>query len=528
MYPRETAWLGVDRDRAERCQAYGPSPDCCPMRRLLGSLCAAGLSLTTGVAAQSASTYLPIDHWAMPYVEHLIRASVIPDPDPLTRPLKLGSVVAELQGADTTRLPSAVRATIRQLLHELTPRGAPPYYRADLYVGASAGSQGRGDELHLSGASYGAYQAGMRLSAVFGPVAISSHPYTDRYLKVDPDYTGDKSTNPPGRFTDAYISLQQRYGELFVGALRRNWGPTGIAGLLTSSYPYSYDHLMARVGTRSLRVEVLTTQLDDMTDTTGTTFKRYWTSTRVIVRPWKWLTASIDNAALWYGPNRGFELRFLNPLTLAFITSVDDNLPDRQNTAMAGELRVALPRGVVLQGSFLLDACCDLLPDRLGATGVADVPLGAGTAARAWVTAVTAFAYRAPEGLQNSIMLRGVGLGRNFADYVEAGLTVSTMPVPMLTLAPQLVLLEQGEGDFRVPPPPEPVRGPLFFQGVIERTWRLGVLGQAQLGRRLDVAVNAGWNLIANSGHQPGVSRARFAGTASVQFQFGGPVHLPD
>jgi len=54
------------------------------------------------------------------------------------------------------------------------------------------------------------------------------------------------------------------------------------------------------------------------------------------------------------------------------------------------------------------------------------------------------------------------------------------------------------------------------------------VLGQAQLGRRLDVAVNAGWNLIANSGHQPGVSRARFAGTASVQFQFGGPVHLPD
>ena len=72
------------------------------------------------------------------------------------------------------------------------------------------------------------------------------------------------------------------------------------------------------------------------------------------------------------------------------------------------------------------------------------------------------------------------------------------------------------------------MRGPLFFQGVIERTWRLGVLGQAQLGRRLDVAVNAGWNLIANSGHQPGVSRARFAGTASVQFQFGGPVHLPD
>src|SRR5436190_1705700 len=167
MYPRQTTWLGVDPERPERCQAHGPSPDCCSMRRLLGSLCAAGLSLTTGLAAQSASSYLPIDHWAMPYVEHLIRAGVIPDPDPLTRPLKLGSVVAVLQGADTTRLPPAVRATIRQLLYALTPRGAPPYYRADLYVGASAGSQTRGDQLHLSGSSYGAYQAGMRLSAVF-------------------------------------------------------------------------------------------------------------------------------------------------------------------------------------------------------------------------------------------------------------------------------------------------------------------------------------------------------------------------
>jgi hypothetical protein len=486
--------------------------------------------------AQQASPYIPVDDETMPYVEHLIRAGVIADPDPLTRPLRRGDVVAALQAADTTGATAAVRATVRALLARLVPASGSPSYRADLYLQAAAANQDRRDPLRPVGDGYVAGRGGMRLSAAFGPVALSSHAYIDQYLQFDPDYTGNKSKNPPGRLTDAYISVQGKYGEAFLGALNRNWGPTGLDGFLTSPYAYSYDHLMLRAGTRAVRAEVLTTQLDDMTDTAGVVIHRYWASARVLMRPWKWMVASVDNATLWYGPTRTFEPRFLNPLKLSFITVNDDNLSDSQNSLLNGSLRLALPRGIVLQGSLLVDAISggidahapDPLPTRGAIDGVADIPVAHGMAVRVWTGAVSAYAYRAPSGPQNTVMLRGVGLGENFADYWETGVTVSLVPWPFILLRPELVFLKQGEGDFRLPNPPLPVAGPVIFEGVIERTLRLGLAGEASILRRLDLDLNAGVHRIENAEHQTGVSRTRFVGRVALTYRFGGAVRLPE
>ena len=38
------------------------------------------------LASQGASPYVPLHHWAMPYVEHLIARGALADPTPLTRP----------------------------------------------------------------------------------------------------------------------------------------------------------------------------------------------------------------------------------------------------------------------------------------------------------------------------------------------------------------------------------------------------------------------------------------------------------
>ncbi len=46
------------------------------------------LLLASPVAAQDASPYLPLSHWAMPYVEHLITRGRLTDPTPLTRPFR--------------------------------------------------------------------------------------------------------------------------------------------------------------------------------------------------------------------------------------------------------------------------------------------------------------------------------------------------------------------------------------------------------------------------------------------------------
>src|SRR5437867_9743226 len=57
-----------------------------PMRRLARCivLCCVIPALTGGamLAAQEASPYVPLQHWAMPYVEHLIATGVVADPTP--------------------------------------------------------------------------------------------------------------------------------------------------------------------------------------------------------------------------------------------------------------------------------------------------------------------------------------------------------------------------------------------------------------------------------------------------------------
>jgi len=96
----------------------------------------------------------------------------------------------------------------------------------------------------------------------------------------------------------------------------------------------------------------------------------------------------------------------------------------------------------------------------------------------------------------------------------------------MVTLSPEIVLLRQGQGDFRLPTPPLPVSGPTLFEGVVERTWRFGIAGRAELLRHVDLDVNAGVHVVGNGDHQEGVSDSRFVGRVRVLYRFGGPVHV--
>src|SRR5258708_6531886 len=71
-------------------------------------------------AAQQASAYLPIHHWATPYLEHFIARGVMADPTPLTRPWREGDVLKALAELDTTQLSGSERAVVRRITTELT------------------------------------------------------------------------------------------------------------------------------------------------------------------------------------------------------------------------------------------------------------------------------------------------------------------------------------------------------------------------------------------------------------------------
>src|SRR5260370_25869395 len=78
------------------------------------------------LTGQTASPYVPLHHWAMPYVEYLITAGVMTDPTPLTRPLKQADLIHALEAADTIRLGDAAKATVRRLLPDLRPHVPRP------------------------------------------------------------------------------------------------------------------------------------------------------------------------------------------------------------------------------------------------------------------------------------------------------------------------------------------------------------------------------------------------------------------
>src|SRR5439155_12512484 len=75
--------------------------------------------LPSSVVAQGASPYVPLHHWAMPYVEHLIARGALADPTPRTRPLHADDLVRALEAADTTQLTAAERRIVRDILADL-------------------------------------------------------------------------------------------------------------------------------------------------------------------------------------------------------------------------------------------------------------------------------------------------------------------------------------------------------------------------------------------------------------------------
>src|SRR5260370_6401436 len=99
------------------------------------------LLFTSPLAAQGdASPYVPLNHWAMPYVEHLIARGRVVDPTPLTRPFREADLLRALEGADSAHLSEAERRVVGQIKDERRRRERGPTARLDIHAGVAAGS----------------------------------------------------------------------------------------------------------------------------------------------------------------------------------------------------------------------------------------------------------------------------------------------------------------------------------------------------------------------------------------------------
>jgi len=475
------------------------------------------------LAAQDASPYVPLAWWGSAYVEHLIARGRIADPSPLTRPFREADLRRALDATDSASVSRAEWDVVRRLRAELTHREQGPTARLTLHAGVAASTQARRDALRDSGTGHGDWTGGADLQLRFGSVVAVTHPYIDTRLKWDPDYFGKKDRVIAGRNAEAYVSGQWRYGELFFGALDRNWGPPAVEGLLLSPSPYSYDHLGVTLGTTGVRLEGVLTQLDDLPDTGGTLNHRYFVAHRLVLRPPGHTTFALWEGDVLAGPGRELEPWYANILTLGLLQQYDQN--SRANSLLGADVVTRLGRTQVF-ASLLID---DIQVDRsgpgdneppsygltLGARG------GAGPAAwTAFYTRVANLTYRTPNPAE-AVTRRGVGLARNFSDYDQLTVRASVMTGPGVLLSPEATLLRQGEGDFRLPYPPVAAYDttPAFLSGVVERTARLAMAARWDRGS-VSLSGDGGVHLIDNAAHVNGASRTRWVGRLELTLRY--------
>src|SRR5258705_352054 len=492
-------------------------------RRLLASLLASVgffsvVFLVPSVAvSQEASPYLPINWWGMPYVEHLIAAGRVADPSPLSRPFRCAPVVRGVEAVDRNVVTGGERAVRKPIRSALTRHMRGPSSRIDIQVATAASSHARRDPLREAGPGHATYSGGAGLTLYFGPAVFVSHQYFDTRLKRDPDSFGKKDRVVAGRTAEAYVSAQWRFGELFFGSVDRNWGPRITDGLLVSPNPYSYDHFDVRIGTDGLYLEGLITQLDDLPDTSGAPQHRYFIAHRVTVRPPGNATFSLWEGTIVAGEGRQLEPWFANIFTLGLLQQYDQG--SQANNLIGFDVTTRINR-TQLFASVLLD---DIQVDRSNASDKEPSSYGftlgaqGGIARYGWTalyTPVANLTYRTPHTAE-AVMRRGVGLGRNFSGYDQFTLRASMIAAPGVLLEPEVTLLRQSQGDFRLPYPTvaQYASTPTLFAGTVTRTLRLALAGRAAHGRWV-LSGDGGVHLISN-----GPEKTRWVGSVQLSWR---------
>jgi hypothetical protein len=485
------------------------------------------------LVAQTASPYVPMRHWAMPYVEYLISTGTIVDPTPLTRPIRQSDLVRALEAADTARLDAAAAGTVRRLIQEFRLHVTGSRYRVALGAGLAAASYAVRDPLELGrgvpprpAVRRGFASGSGEVLLAFGPFVAVTHPTVDTRLQYDPDWSATE--NNATRWEEGYVAGQWRYGEAFFGILDRNWGPSGIQGVLLSDDPYSMDHLHLSIGTERVRLATIATELDPI-DTGAMAVNRYEILHRLWIRPRGRWTVALWEASVLSGVGRSLEPWYLNVATLSFLRQ--GRGPNANSFAGFDVERRARS---TLFGQFMLDdvqlsrkTTTDRKPASYAFTVGAKGRLSPALAWTLFYTQVANLTYR-NEDDQQVPLYHSLGTGRNFSDYDQATARASWLARPGLLLEPEVTVVRQGEGDPRLPhplPPDYPATATLF-EGVVQRVVRFAVGGSWQ-HRGVSVTGSGGVHLITDVGHLAGANQTRWLGSIGISYRLAWERALP-
>ena len=486
------------------------APTCGPLVAL-----AAACVFAPARAQAQASRYIPLDDPRLPLLEHLIARGDIDDPSPMVRPFRRADALRALASADTSADSPSLTLVRRLRDHFADPPGN--HWSLEVRAGGQGYSQARQDPLHPSGESGARPYAELRGAATFGNLVLVTRPVIEPRLKNDPDWPGRRDADVPARTADAYVSAQFKYAQVFYGQMAQNWGPPELPGIPLSGYGYDRQGLALEVGSRTLRLSALATELRDELDSLGRTVHRYYFVHRLHAGISRRLSLALWEGVVLAGADRNFETRYRNPLSVSYLANIV-GLGDRGNVLLGADVRWRAFGRTTLSAQLALDDFWyrnrQRNRDRWAFTLGAEGPLLHAAAWHALYTQVSSLALRTFNSAEN-FTDAGVGIGRNFSDHDQLSLKVSLPVRDRWLLSPELTVLRQGEGRINDPyPAPDAndvLSTPGFFIGIVERTYRAAIGLTGSTGP-LELTANAGFHHIVNRAHRQGQTANRFEG----------------
>lgn len=479
------------------------------------------LAVMGSTAGAQGSPYVPLDDVAYVYIDALMARGELRQLQSNERPYTVAAVRRALSASRRRLESDALRSYAEGLERSLvktTVNGARSRPRRR---GEARQTQPDAFGARLSGAFYAFAQSSGRRELMLaddrnlvgpgitgrlvfagGPVVGMLRVIGDTRLNNDPEFSGRKDRDIGGRTEDGYVSGQWRYGELFIGRVGRNWGPSGMPGLVIGSYAYSYDHLYGRFGTPRIHFASLFAKLDSDPLGGGRVSNRYLAAHRLAGRLGR-VEIGINESILMSGEGRGLELGMLNPLNIYSLSwrneKLDGNLMVGADAALRTR-RFGNWSAEVLIDDLQIDRCAAVCeePNSYGFTLSAEgLPL---RGVQKWFgsyTRVSSLAYRTPLYHERYTSF-DVGLGRGFSDYDEArvGLDLAVMPrVPVKLYAARR---RQGAGDYRstFPDSSEYATTPGFLMPTTTRIVRVGISGGGAIGRGFELTADFGINQV--------------------------------
>ena len=491
-------------------------------RRKIARALAIGVLLglaVPAVAGAQASPYVPLDDVAYVYIDALMARGELRQLQSNERPYTVAAIRQALAASRRRLERGALRSFgegLERALIKTTVEGATPRrgQRAD---GDQRGRDAFG--ARLSGAFYAFAQSSGRrelmladdnnlvgpgitgrLAFAGGPIAGMLRVVGDTRLNNDPEFAGRKDRDIGGRTEDGYVSAQWRYGELFIGRVARNWGPSTMPGLIIGNYAYSYDHLYGRFGTPRIHFASMFAKLDSDPLGAGRVSNRYLAAHRLAGRIGR-LELGINESILMSGEGRSVDVGMLNPLNIYALSwrneKLDGNLMVGADAALRTR-RFGNWSAEVLIDDLQIDRCDAVCqePSSYGATVSAEgLPLRGAQKWFASYTVVSSLAYRTPLHSERYTTF-DVGLGRGFSDYDELRLGLDLAVIPRVPVKLYAARRRQGAGDYRSAFPDsseyERTRGFLIRNTATVLRW--GVSGGGAIGRGFELSADLGIN----------------------------------